>query len=81
MGVRTCSSAQPAMPLEFKRLKLPGFAEGSGRPLTAAWLYFMLKYGCQDPIAANAAVVCRTIELTFAKAKLILYLLGIARRK
>jgi len=46
------------MALESKRLKLPGFAEGSGRPLTAAWLCFMLKYGCQAPIAANARVGC-----------------------
>ena len=56
VGVRLCSSAQPRMPLEFENLKLPGFAEGSGRPLTASWLCFMLKYGCQAPIAANAHV-------------------------
>ena len=46
------------MLLEFGNLKLPGFAKGSGQPLTAAWLCFMLKYGCQAPIAANAAVGC-----------------------
>jgi len=45
------------MPLEFVNLKLLGFTEGSGRPLTDAWLCFMLKSGCQAPIAANAAVV------------------------
>ena len=44
------------MLLEFRNLKLPDFVQGSGQPLTAAWLYFMLKYGCQAPIAANAAV-------------------------
>ena len=59
MGVRLCSSAQLAMLLEVKSLKLPGFAQGSGQPLTAAWLCFVLKFGCQAPIAANAAVVCR----------------------
>jgi len=58
VGVRLYSSAQLAVPLEFKRLKLPGFAEGSGRPMTAAWLCFMLKYGCPAPIAANARVKC-----------------------
>ena len=57
MGVRLCTSAQLAMPLQYESLKLPGFAQGSGQPLTAAWLCFMLKYGCQAPIAANAAVV------------------------
>jgi len=45
------------MPLEFGNLKLPGFAQGSGLPLTAAWLCFKLKYACRAPIAANAAVV------------------------
>ena len=44
------------MPLEFVNLNLLGFTEGSGQPLTAAWLCFMLKYGCQAPIAANAHV-------------------------
>ncbi len=56
MGVRLCSSARPRMLLEFENLNLPDFAQGSGQPLTAAWLCFMLKYGCQAPIAANAAV-------------------------
>ena len=56
MGVRLCTSAQLAMPLQYESLKLPGFAQGSGQPLTAAWLCFMLKYGCQAPIAANAHV-------------------------
>jgi len=37
---------------------LPDFVVGSGQPLTAAWLCFMLKYDCLAPIAANAAVVC-----------------------
>ena len=46
------------MPLEFENLKLLGFTEGSGQPLTDAWLCFMLKYGCQAPIAANARVKC-----------------------
>jgi hypothetical protein len=59
VGVRLCSSAQLAMPLEFKSLKLPGFAQGSGQPQTAARLCFMLKYGSQAPIAANAAVSWR----------------------
>ena len=56
VGVRLCSSAQLAMPLEFVNLKLLGFAQGFGQLLTAAWLCFMLKYGCQAPIAANARV-------------------------
>jgi len=56
VGVRLCSSAQLAMPLEFMNLNLPGFAQGSSQPLTAAWLYFMLKYRCPAPIAANAYV-------------------------
>ena len=56
VGVRLCSSARLAMPLEFVNLNLLGFNEGAGQPLTAAWLYFMLKYGCQAPIAANAHV-------------------------
>ena len=59
VGVRLCSSAQPRMPLEFENLKLPGFAEGSGRPLTTSWLCFMLKYGCQAPIVANALLAGR----------------------
>ena len=56
VGVRLCSSAQFAVPLEFWNLKLPDFAQESGQPLTAAWLCFMLKYVCQAPIAANALV-------------------------
>ena len=47
------------MPLEFENLKLLGFTEGSGQPLTDAWLCFMLKYGCQAPIAANAMLAGR----------------------
>ena len=66
MGVRFCSSAQPAMPLEFWSLNLPGFAQGSGQPLTAAWLCFMLKYGCQAPIAANA-LVSRSVTFELIK--------------
>jgi len=50
------------MPLEFENLNLLSFIEGSGQPLTAARLCFMLKYGCQAPIAANAAVVGSVIE-------------------
>ena len=57
VGVRLCLSARPRMPLEFWKLKLPSFARESGQPLTAAWLCFMPKYGCQAPIAANARVV------------------------
>ena len=45
------------MPLEFVNLNLLGFTEGAGQPLTAAWLCFMLKYGCLAPIAANAHVI------------------------
>ena len=56
VGVRLCSSAQLAMPLEFKSLKLPDFGQGAGQPLTAAWLCFLLKYGCLAPVAANAHV-------------------------
>jgi hypothetical protein len=37
-------------------LNLLGFTEGSGQPLTAAWLCFKLKFACQAPIAANAFV-------------------------
>ena len=59
MGVRLCSSAQLAMPLEFVNLNLLGFTEESGQPLTAAWLCFMLRYGCQAPIAANAMLAGR----------------------
>jgi hypothetical protein len=44
------------MLLEFENLNLPNFAQGTGQPLTAARLCFMLKYGCQAPIAANARV-------------------------
>ncbi len=53
------------MLLEFKSLKLPGFAQGSGQPQTAARLCFMLKYGCQAHIAANAAVGCSTFFCIF----------------
>ena len=56
MGVRLWLSAQLAMLLEFVNLNLLGFTEGSGQPLAADWLCFMLKYGCQAPIAANAFV-------------------------
>ena len=59
MGVRLCSSAQLAMPLELMNLKLRGFAQESGHPLTVAWLCFMLKYGCLAPIAANAMLAGR----------------------
>jgi len=44
------------MLLEFGNLNLLRFTQGSGRPLTAAWLCFLLNYGCQAPIAANAHV-------------------------
>ena len=44
------------MPLGFVNLNLLGFTEGSGQTLTAAWHCFMLKCGCQAPIAANAHV-------------------------
>ena len=50
--------------LEFMSLKLPGFAQGSGQPMTATWLCFMLKYVCQAPIAANARVM-RSAFLSF----------------
>jgi len=46
------------MLLEFENLNLPEFVQGPGQPLTAAWLCFTLKYGCQAPIAANARVSC-----------------------
>ena len=46
------------MPLGFGNLNLLGFNEGSGHPLTTAQLCFMLKYGWQAPIAANAYVKC-----------------------
>jgi len=51
------------MPLEFVNLNLLRFAKGSGQPLTAAWLCFMLKYECQAPIAANAHVVGRAFKV------------------
>jgi len=35
------------------------FSQGLGQPMTPAWLCFMLKYGCQAPIAANAHVSWR----------------------
>jgi hypothetical protein len=44
------------MLLELRNLKLPDFVQESGQPLTAAWLCFVLKFGCQAPIAANAHV-------------------------
>jgi len=53
------------MLLEFVNLNLPDFAQGSGQPQTAAWLCFMLKYGCQAPIAANAAVMWRFVLFSF----------------
>ena len=61
MGVRLCTSAQLRMLLELLNSNLRCFAQGSGQPLTAAWLCFMLKYGCQAPIAANAAVGCSAL--------------------
>ena len=64
MGVRLCTSARPRMLLELRNLNLPDFVEGSGQPLTAAWLCFMLKYGCQAPIAANALVGRRQLGIT-----------------
>ena len=47
------------MPLEFVNLNIPSLVQGSGQPLTAAWLCFKLKYGCLAPIAANARVSSR----------------------
>ena len=44
------------MLLELMNLNLLRFTEGSGQPLTIAWLCFRLKYGCLAPIAANAHV-------------------------
>jgi len=46
------------MLLELRNSNLRRFAKESGQPLTAAWLCFTLKYGCQAPIAANAHVKC-----------------------
>jgi len=65
VGVRLCWSARLRMLLEFVNLNLPDFAQGSGQPQTAAWLCFMLKYGCQAPIAANAAVMWRFVLFSF----------------
>ena len=59
MGVRLWLSAQLAMLLEFVNLNLLCFTEGLGQPLTAAWLCFKLKFGCQAPIAANAMLAGR----------------------
>jgi hypothetical protein len=56
VGVRLCLSARPWTLLEFINLNLPDFVEVSGQPLTAAWLCFLLKYGCLAPVAANAHV-------------------------
>ena len=47
-------------------MNLPGFAQGAGQPLTAAWFCFMLKYGCQAPIAANA-LVSRSVAFELIK--------------
>ena len=57
VGVRLWSSARPRKLLELRNLNLLDFVEVSAQPLTAAWLCFTLKYGCQAPIAANAHVV------------------------
>ncbi len=67
VGVRLCTSAQLRMPYEIWNSNLPDFAQGPGQPQTAAWLCFKLKYACQAPIAANAAVVCRqtTVQREF----------------
>ena len=59
MGVRLCTSAQLRMPYEIWNSNLPDFAQGPGQPQTAAWLCFKLKFACQAPIAANAAVSSR----------------------
>jgi len=53
-----CMFARLAMILGFVISNLPDFGEVSGQPLTAAWLCFLLKYGCLAPIAANAHVSC-----------------------
>ena len=68
MGVRLCLSAQPRMLLEFVYLNLPGFAQGSGQPLTAAWLFFKLKLACRAPIAANAHVVRSACQFRFIRS-------------
>ena len=49
VGVRLCSSAQLAVPLEFKNLNLPDFFEGSGQPLTAARLWFYAEVWVSGP--------------------------------
>ena len=49
VGVRLCSSAQLAMLLEVKSLKLQDFAQGSGQPQTAAWLCFYAEIGLSSP--------------------------------
>ena len=56
MGVRLCSSARPANAFRIWEFEIFGFSQVSGQPLTAAWLCFILKYGCLAPIAANAHV-------------------------
>ena len=66
MGGRLCSSAQPRMLLEFGNSNLRRSAQGSGQPLTAAWLCFMMKYGCPAPIAANA-LVSRSVTFELIK--------------
>jgi len=47
------------MPLGFGNLNLLRFTEGSGQPLTAAWLCFEAEVWVSSPIAANAFVVRR----------------------
>ena len=49
VGVRLCSSAQLAMPLEFMNLNLLGSTKGSGQPLTAAWLCFKAEICLSGP--------------------------------
>ena len=49
VGVRLCSSARLAMPLEFVNLNLLGFTEGSGQPLTAARLCFYAEVWVSSP--------------------------------
>ena len=44
------------MPLGFGNLNLLRFTEGSGQPLTAAWLCFEAEVWVSSPIAANAFV-------------------------
>jgi len=49
VGVRLCLSAQLAVPLEFWNLKLPDLGQGSGQPLTAAWLCFEAEVWVSSP--------------------------------